>query len=618
MKITKIIIDNFKSIEKIEFKIKKYGSSYTTMFVGINESGKSNILEAMSFLDTPKGDFSYLDYCHQKMQDEKDYVDIYFYLEFENNDTYSEKIREKITNEDIFKFELCDVNKNIYLKKGENNFEYQFNFELKNFTKDLFIKKESKQENIAGNMQAVDYFELSKKNDEGNSFKELTEELFLEYFKEDIEEIIEKYEPKITFWKPTDEYLISDENLNEFSKNIDKNKALKNIFLLAGFGTKEEIEEKIKGISNGQQRSKLISKLQDSLNEYIKNVWHHDIDIIIEITETGKFTLSIKDKGEENKHDRLAIHNRSEGARHFLSLILSLSIENSKGKRKNQLILIDEPEVHLHPSGIRDLKNELLKIGKENFVFIATHSPFLIDRDNKKRNIIIKKNNRAVTEKREIEGHESCIDDEVLREAFGLEVYRDLLNPHSILVEGGSDKVILQKVFEEKKIKDFGITNGHGSNIDTLASKLNDSDISVLVILDDDKNGKKYKKNIIQIGKYYSIKNVFTIRDLVGEIVNEGTIEDTLGKGFIESKFKTFYKVNFNKDCSMSLEEEKPFINQIKAFLSKNDQYTDDVLESFKKKVSEEFNFPKTEVTQKSNFPLLYSLADKIIENLSK
>lgn len=31
MKITKIKLENFKSIKKIEFDIKKYGKSYTTM-----------------------------------------------------------------------------------------------------------------------------------------------------------------------------------------------------------------------------------------------------------------------------------------------------------------------------------------------------------------------------------------------------------------------------------------------------------------------------------------------------------------------------------------------------------------------------------------------------------
>ena len=51
MKLTKIKIRNFKSIQDIEFDVQKHGGSYTTMLLGRNESGKSNILEAMSLLD---------------------------------------------------------------------------------------------------------------------------------------------------------------------------------------------------------------------------------------------------------------------------------------------------------------------------------------------------------------------------------------------------------------------------------------------------------------------------------------------------------------------------------------------------------------------------------------
>ena len=49
MIIKKVVIDNFKSIDHIELDFDKVGNSYTKIFVGLNESGKSNILEALSF-----------------------------------------------------------------------------------------------------------------------------------------------------------------------------------------------------------------------------------------------------------------------------------------------------------------------------------------------------------------------------------------------------------------------------------------------------------------------------------------------------------------------------------------------------------------------------------------
>ena len=54
--------------------------------------------------------------------------------------------------------------------------------------------------------------------------------------------------------------------------------------------------------------------------------------------------------------------DRSDGAKHFLSLILSISVANETDILKNNIIVIDEPEVHMHPSGIRYIREELLKI----------------------------------------------------------------------------------------------------------------------------------------------------------------------------------------------------------------------------------------------------------------
>jgi len=513
----------------------------------------------------------------------------------------------------LLNFKIKDIVKNIYLEKDDSKFKCNTEFKLDNLSPKLFIKKIKKSiTNTSGQVEEIEKFEISKQNDEEESYKELTKEIFLENFEDMIEDVISKYEPSVSYWKPSEKYLISEEDLNEFSKDIDKKKVLNNIFLLAGYDSEEKIKDVILNIPNGTQRSKLISKLKDELDKYIKDIWKHDIDVVIDITETGKFTLSIKDSGEKNKHDRLPISGRSEGARHFLSLILSLSIENSEGKRENQLILIDEPEAHLHPSGIRNLRDELLKIGEKNFLFIATHSPFLIDRKNKERNIILKKDALAFTKKIEINKYTNIIDDEVLREAFGIEVYRDLLNPHSILVEGASDKNILSKAFELDK-KKYGITNGHGSNIVALSSKLNYANISILVMLDDDKDGKKYREDIIKIKGAYSADNVLTIRDMVGEIKDGGTIEDVLGSKFVTSQFFVFYKEKFNLDLeSFVLTEDKSYIEQIKIFLQKEKKYNKELIEEFKIKISENFEPKKSSFNE--NFPLL----KKIIEEIEK
>lgn len=608
MIIKKTVIDNFKSINRVEIPFDKVGNSFTKIFVGINESGKSNILEALSYFDVPEEKVSFDTFCNQKNEDSMS-CDICFSIDFEEDeeDTLQRIVNDAITSDYHLEFTLANIVKKVYLSKESSTFEFVYDYDVILNSSNLYVKllKVSGKESIS----------IVDEQQEENGYEILTPQNFDDYFYDVVSEFLEDHEPYVSVWKPSSEYLLFNANLNVFKDKIGSNKPLYNIFKLSGYEDQKAIAEAIGKVTNPRSRSRLESKLNDTLNDYISKVWDNKIDLIIEITETGNFSLLIKDKGNENKHDRFSITERSQGAQQFLSLILSLSLETKNRERKNELILIDEPEVHLHPSGIRNLAKELLKIGQDNYVFLATHSPFMIDKKHKERHFIVKKNRKAITELYRIKDSDNIIDDEVLNEAFGINVYRDLLNPHSVLVEGASDKIILQKAFKILGREDIGIANGHGSNIDTLASKMNYDNISVLVITDDDKDGRKYKENILKIGGAYNSNTVFTIRDLEGTIIDQGTIEDTLGSKYVESQFLKYYKSAFGEDLTgVYFSEDKPVLMQIISLLRDNKKYNNWNMDSFKKQLSEEFSPSKN--TFSSKFKLLNNLAKKIIDKL--
>lgn len=608
MIIKKTVIDNFKSINRVEIPFDKVGNSFTKIFVGINESGKSNILEALSYFDVPEEKVSFDTFCNQKNEDSMS-CDICFSIDFEEDeeDTLQRIVNDAITSDYHIEFTLANIVKKVYLSKESSTFEFVYDYDVILNSSNLYVKllKVSGKESIS----------IVDEQQEENGYEILTPQNFDDYFYDVVSEFLEEHEPYVSVWKPSSEYLLFNANLNVFKDKIGSNKPLYNIFKLSGYEDQKAIAEAIGKVTNPRSRSRLESKLNDTLNDYISKVWDNKIDLIIEITETGNFSLLIKDKGNENKHDRFSITERSQGAQQFLSLILSLSLETKNRERKNELILIDEPEVHLHPSGIRNLAKELLKIGQDNYVFLATHSPFMIDKKHKERHFIVKKNRKAITELYRIKDSDNIIDDEVLNEAFGINVYRDLLNPHSVLVEGAADKLILQKALALLEREDIGIANGHGSNIDTLASKMNFDNVSVLVITDDDKDGRKYKENILKIGGAYNIDTVFTIRDIVGEIIDHGTIEDTLGVQYIESQFLKYYKLSFDEDLGgVTLSEDKPVIMQIASILKDKKKYSNWNMDSFKKQLSEEFTPTKSSLSTK--YKLLKALATKIIEKL--
>ncbi|MFW3381601.1 ATP-dependent nuclease [Aliarcobacter butzleri] len=606
MLLTKILIKNFKSIKEIDFEIKKYGDSYTNFLLGINEVGKSNILQAISFFNTPREKIDFTSLHNQKIEDQSS-VELHFHLEFLNHQIYLDEIKKGFKNGNLLDFSLTNIYKKVILEKGKNNFQALYYWDA-NFKKQTYVKINYSKE-----------VEIAKENDAINSFELLNNNNFNKYFGNYMLNIVNKYEPKVSYWKPSEEYLISSiVDLKTFKTNINLNIPLKNIFVLANYDTQEKINFKIdEALSNHQKRSKLQSELSIRTTEYIKSIWKHNISFIIEITETGSLIIFVKDDGKNNEHDRHTMNDRSEGFKQFISLILSLSIETKKLNLSQRLILIDEPENHLHPSGIRDLSKELISIGENNYLFVSTHSPYMIDYQHKERHIIIKKDTSANTIKKEIKEETDLRDDEVLNQAFGMNTYRDLLNQKRLLVEGASDNLILSKAFNAKN-EYYGITNGKGSNIVNIASLFNDNQISILVLVDDDDDGKKYKEDILKIRGVYNSKNVFTLRDLVKDIVKNGTIEDCLGKDYILSKFNSEFKNKFDKDSDLKLKEDEPFMSQIKIYLQKNNiekNEIDKFLDNLKIVISESIELRNN---YKIKFPLLEELIINIKEKMQE
>ena len=609
-------IKNFKSIEDISIEFDKVGGSFAKILVGVNESGKSNILEALSFFSVPDNDISYDTYCNQKRMGADD-IELTFYAELDDEEKVKLMV-DTINGIDVetgfdMDFSIINIQKTIKLTKESTDIEWDYTYDVVLNTKELYILKDSNESYADCYSRLGKYYIV--KDDADTDYITLTPDLIKERLNDLIFDFLLEAEPVVSKWKPTKEYLLSNVNLTEYKKDIYSNRPLYNIFRLSGYHDKKEIVDAIEKISIARSRSILTSKLNSSINNYVNNIWKdNNIDILIEITETGAFSFLIKDKGIYNEHDRFSITDRSQGAQQILSLIFSLSLETTNKERRNELILIDEPEVHLHPSGVREVSRELMKIGASNYIFMATHSPFMIDKRHRERHYIVKKNASATTEIYRVRDCDNIIDDEVLRDAFGIEVYRDLLNPHSILVEGVSDKILLRKAMSVLGKDHFGITNGHGSNIVTLASKMNHDDMSVMVILDDDEEGKRDKEKIIKIGGVFSEKNVFTIRDLTGEIVNGGTIEDTICHNYVISNFKAMYEDIFGERVEITIEQNRPILGQIIDYLKRNRKTNNWDMDTFKKRISEAFN-PTKKSLSKDN-PILESLAKNIIERL--
>ena len=285
MKIKKAIIDNFKSIDHIELDFDKVGDSYTKIFVGINESGKSNILEALSYFKVPNKKVSFESYCNQKIEDRND-SSILFELELENA-VIKIAITDGIGKTREIGVSLSKLAKKVFLSRGTNQFTSTYNYDTVLLDDNLYIK----------NIQTIDQYRRNRVNsqtivtesEKDENSEPLTIEYVLQKFKNEIDDYIQKNESIVSVWHPTPDYTLSNVNLNAFSQNIDSNKPLRNIFYLSGYKDQQAVAEAINRVSIPKNRSILSSKLNKAINDYISKVWSNKINIIIEITETGNY-----------------------------------------------------------------------------------------------------------------------------------------------------------------------------------------------------------------------------------------------------------------------------------------------------------------------------------------
>lgn len=95
---------------------------------------------------------------------------------------------------------------------------------------------------------------------------------------------------------------------------------------------------------------------------------------------------------------QIKIDSMGSGYEMIFSLIYSYQLSLQSGKQL--IVLIDEPELHMHPSLQQKLVSFLLEISKYVQIFITTHSPLLIKQisENKSAKILILHNNQTVTE----------------------------------------------------------------------------------------------------------------------------------------------------------------------------------------------------------------------------
>ncbi len=366
MNLKSITIKNYRSIEKISFDTDALADdTYTYGLIGVNEVGKSTILKAIALKDglkNQKGETLPLQKDF-RVKDDPIEIEYEYVLDKAEIKEAKEYLLQKAPDAD---FKDSDLSRVVLTAL----FEYS-------------------------SPSNVQYVLEIKSMDEGDALREQAES-HLEDF------IVERVHTSI-FWTAEDRYLISQPiNLAQFAENPeDISIPLKNCFALAGFDSKEAIKEKISLITESTEREALKDELGRQVTKHINDAWpKHPIKITFDISD-GLINFHVHDskaKGKAKTADQ-----RSDGFGQFVSFLLTVSAQNKNEELADSILLLDEPETHLHPQAQEDLLKDVVKItqnSRNNIAFFATHSNYMIDKKDLSRTYKITKPKDATEKER--------------------------------------------------------------------------------------------------------------------------------------------------------------------------------------------------------------------------
>ena len=610
IKIESIEIINFKSIKNyfFDFSNLNINESNAAILVGLNESGKSTFLEAINLTNNGLEKINYENYCYSDHQENNLYIELYTTYKIHDIMMFKRKLIEsrRIDSDLINLLNIIEISINIFKNNDVSGETLSIYFDDIDYDDYVILEKRKTVKGIQVVTQTI------QKKTEGFTFgTSLNKELLHDILVKIVEDFIRIELPKIQLWKPSPEYLISETiDLNLFKENPEISVPLKNIFYVFGKKTNLEIKSCIEqAMKSPSKRDKLQDEISDSITNHINKIWkEHKIKIKISINSNNCDVL-VEDM--DKKYSYFNMKQRSDGFKQFISLILSLSTLNESQYLKNNLILIDEPEVHLHPSGIIYMREELLKIAKNNTVIISSHSQFMIDVENPSRHYIVTKT-KGETQINQVDDDTNFKEDSVLKNAFGLNLYKELLPEKIILVEGTGDKTFLNhclKLLSDKN--NFAIKSAGGaSKLPGFASLLSGEKLDPFIIFDSDKEGKDYKKKIMEIYKeYYNNSNVFTLKDILQDLPDESTIEDLYPVDFIKKELKINVGVDYH------FNQEQAILIQLK---NQNQTLKSDKqkLDSIKIKLSTNFTKEYNDFEKLNNLTKIKSFCDSLIEKI--
>lgn len=614
MKLNKVTIHKYKCVETEQsFNVE----NDITILVGMNESGKTSVLEALAKSNYFQKDetFKYKT-THDYPRKEKKTLDksgvdpIAITSEYSISDELLATIEAEL-GKDVFTQKTISVSNRFSNTRLWHDVNPDFVKFIEGKTAELKISSKALNDKLVAVKTAAELDTLISEYKDETLLKAL--ETFKKYFKNDLkftENIFHEYIirvfllpnlPKFLYY---DEYYslpsrISIEKLNEDNLKEEELKTAKALFELADINTKEIINA-----DNYEDFKAELEATQATITNELFKYWEtnrnleitfdidkvegteernvhspqHGINVKVQDAKVIEHVLDIRVKNRRSGVS-LPLKNRSKGFNWFFSFLVWFK-KIQEDKKSNYILLLDEPGLNLHAAAQANLLHFLNDLSVDYQIVYSTHSPFMIESDKlqKVRTVLETENGSVISDSIQEKDPNTLFP---LQAALGYDIAQNLfISKHNLLVEGASDLLyltIMSSILQTagRTGLDSKITivpTGGLDKVSTFISLLRGSSLNVVCLLDTfrDSKGKAKLDDMIE-QKIITGKKIKFFHEFLTDYTT-ADIEDLFTK---EDYLKIYNEAFTDKQVKLSdlNNKIKPILIQITDFLKLTDGF---------------------------------------------
>ena len=267
-------------------------------------------------------------------------------------------------------------------------------------------------------------------------------------------ELLTPYLPKFLYY---DEYYalpsrINIEKLQENNLEEEQLKTAKALFDLADIN----VDEVLKADDFEDFKAEL-EATEATITQELFDYWSTNINLEIQFdidkventhpqhgTRIVEHVLDIRVRNNRTKMS-LPLRNRSKGFNWFFSFLVWFK-KIQEDKDSNYILLLDEPGLNLHASAQSDLLQFIEDLSENYQILYTTHSPFMVDPEklHRVRTVLETVNGSQVSDSLQEKDPNTLFP---LQAALGYDIAQNLfISKHNLLVEGVSDLIFLQAI----------------------------------------------------------------------------------------------------------------------------------------------------------------------------